>query len=143
MKIASVISSARKGRDPQRLVEAIPYARFLGVRVEIRGEEFCCALPFRPDLIGNPQLPALHGGVTAGLLECAAILYLMWSTEVHAIPKTIDFSIDFLRTGRPQDTFATVHVVKPGRRVAAVRVEAWQENPEKPIATAHCNFLMG
>ena len=134
--------SAREGGDPQRLADAIPYARRLGVRVEIRGEEFGCTLPFRPEFIGNPQLPALHGGVTAGFLECAAVLYLMWNADMSAIPKTIDFSIDFLRSGQPRNTYATVHVVKPGRRVAAVRVEAWQENPAKPIAAAHCNFLM-
>lgn len=142
MKIAGIISSAREAGDPQRLADAIPYARYLGVRVEIRGEEFGCTLPFRPELIGNPQLPALHGGVTAGFLESAAILYLLWSADLSAIPKTIDFSIDYLRSGRARNTFATVHVVKPGRRVAAVRVEAWQDSPDKPIAAAHCNFLM-
>ena len=142
MKIAEIVAAARKARDPQLLVEAIPFASFLGVRVAAEADEFRCTLPFRGLLIGNPRLPALHGGATAGFLECGAILYLLWSHELGAIPETIDFGIDFLRSGRPQDTFATVHMVKPGRRVAAVRVEAWQASPDKPIATAHCNFLM-
>lgn len=142
MRIADVAAGARAAHDPQRLVQAIPFAAFLGVKVELAGEDFRCTLPFRPLLIGNPSLPALHGGATAGFLECAAILYLLWTAELSAIPKTIDFGIDFLRSGRPQDTYAAVHMVKPGRRVAAVRVEAWQASPDRPIAAAHCNFLM-
>jgi len=142
MKIAALAAAARAAGDPQLLVQAIPFASFLGVRAEAAGEDFRCTLPFRQLLIGNPDLPALHGGATAGFLECAAIVYLLWSHELSAIPKTIDFGIDFLRSGRPQDTYATVHMVKPGRRVAAVRVEAWQASQDKPIAAAHCNFLM-
>lgn len=142
MTLADVVAAARAADDAQRLVQAIPFASFLGVRVEATGEAFRCVLPFRPMLIGNPFLPALHGGATAGFLESAAILYLVWSAGLSAIPKTIDFGVDFLRSGRPQDTFAAVHMVKPGRRVAAVRVEAWQSAPDRPIAAAHCNFLM-
>lgn len=142
MKIADLVTAARAEHDPQRLAQAIPFARFLGVKVEVRGEEFGCTLPFREALVGNPRLPALHGGATAGFVECAAILYLLWASKLSAIPKTIDFSIDYLRSGHPQDTYATVYMVKPGRRVASVRVEAWQASPDKPIAVAHCNFLM-
>lgn len=142
MTLAAVIADARAAGDPQRLVRAIPFASFLGVRVEAAPEALRCTLPFRPMLVGNPVLPALHGGAMAGFLECAAILYLLWNAELAAIPKTIDFGVDFLRSGRPQDTFAAVHMVKPGRRVAAVRVEAWQSAPDRPIAAAHCNFLM-
>lgn len=142
MTIAQVAARARAAHDPQQLVRAIPFASFLGVKVEAAGGHFRCILPFRQPLIGDPELPALHGGAMAGFLECAAILYLLWTAELNAMPKTIDFGIDFLRSGRPQDTFATVYMVKAGRRVAAVRVEAWQASPDKPIAAAHCNFLM-
>ena len=41
----------------------IPYARFLGVEVSLHGDEMTGVLPFSPRLIGNPLLPAIHGGV--------------------------------------------------------------------------------
>lgn len=62
--------------------------------------------------------------------------------ETKTLPKTIDFNIDYLRTGLPQDTYANMVMVKQGRRVANLRIEAWQSSPEKPmrlaIATSCC-----
>ena len=58
------------------------------------------------------------------------------------MPKTIDFSIDYLRSGKPRDAYARAVVSKRGRRVANVRVEAWQDERQRPIATAHGHFMM-
>jgi acyl-coenzyme A thioesterase PaaI-like protein len=40
------------------------------------------------------------------------------------------------------DTFARAHVTKLGRRIANVRVEAWQATPNDPIAALHGHFLL-
>ncbi len=57
-------------------------------------------------------------------------------------PKTIDITIDYLRSGRPRETFARATVQKAGRRVAHVHAEAWQESRARPIAMMRGNFLM-
>jgi len=124
------------------MVQSIPYANFLDLRIDIKGDEFTCILPFEKKLIGNPVLPALHGGATGGFLECAGLFYLLWKMDTKTLPKTIDFNIDYLRTGQPRDTFANVVMVKLGRRVANLRIEAWQSSPDKPIALGHCNFML-
>lgn len=54
------------------LVAGVPYMRFLGVTVERRGDELTAILPFAERLIGNPTLPAIHGGVTAAFMEVTA-----------------------------------------------------------------------
>ncbi len=61
------------------LAEGIPYSNHLGVRFERRGDELTGLLPFDEKLIGNPMLPALHGGVTAAFLEVCAVIQLSWS----------------------------------------------------------------
>jgi acyl-coenzyme A thioesterase PaaI-like protein len=58
------------------------------------------------------------------------------------VPKTITITIDYLRSARPVDTFARGIVTKQGRRVANVRVEAWQEDPAQPVAAANAHFLV-
>ena len=58
------------------------------------------------------------------------------------LPKTINFNFEYLRSGRPEDTYANVFMVKQGQRVAHLRVEAWQSSPDKPIATGHGNFML-
>jgi acyl-coenzyme A thioesterase PaaI-like protein len=143
MNYSEIVSRCRASNDWAPLVAAIPFARFLNLRIDVKGEAFTCILPFDQKLIGNPVLPALHGGATGGFLECAGLFYLLLQMETQSLPKTIDFNIDYLRTGLPRDTYANVVMVKQGRRVVNLRIEAWQSSPDKPIALGHCNFMLG
>jgi hypothetical protein len=61
------------------LLSGVPYIQYLGIQFDRRGDELTAILPFDEKLIGNPSLPALHGGVTAAFLEVAAIIELSWS----------------------------------------------------------------
>jgi uncharacterized protein (TIGR00369 family) len=124
------------------LVNAIPYARFLGVAVELRGDELTLVLPYRESLIGNPILPALHGGVVGAFMELTAVASLSVAQRQTRLPKTIDINIDYLRSGRPVDTYARAQVTKLGRRIANVRVDAWQYERAEPIASLHGHFLV-
>lgn len=130
------------------LFDRVPYARFLGMSFELKGDELTAVLPFKHELIGNPMLPALHGGVVAAMMELTAVAQIFLAQNAqgapgaHRVPKTIDVSIDYLRSGRPVDTYARAHLTKLGRRIANVRVEAWQYDRADPIATLHGHFLV-
>lgn len=139
------------------LLAKVPYFGWLGVQVDRHGDELTTVMPFAGRLIGNPVLPALHGGVTAAFLETAAVLELVWtamgdegcgvlppagSEPVPRLPKTIDFTIDYLRAGLARDAYARGRVVRLGRRYASVQVEAWQENRSRLFAQATGHFLM-
>lgn len=138
------LRAARRSGDPQEIVDAIPYLQFLGVRAAIDPDgSLICRLVFQDKVIGNPTLPAIHGGVIGGLLESVALLQLIWTLEGDTIPRTVNTSMDFLRTGQPKDVLAKGRITKQGRRVANVRCEAWQDDPSRPIAAAHGHFLLG
>jgi len=144
----------------ERLTGSVPYNRLLGVRFDRLGDELTGRMPFRDGLVGNPTLPALHGGVTGSFLEITALIQLAWDRVLAVLdtggpaaeavlsgrfppyPKTIDITIDYLRSGRPRETFARATVQKAGRRVANLHVEAWQESRARPIAMLRGNFLM-
>ncbi len=149
-----VIKQRREGLL-RALVDAVPYIGFLGIQFDRRGDELTAVLPYHDSLIGNPMLPALHGGATAGFLEIAAMIELSWSSlwdGVEAqgalpegplrLPKTIDFTIDYLRPGLPRDAYARARVNRFGRRYASVHVEAWQDNRARLFAQASGHFLM-
>lgn len=120
----------------------LPYATFLGVRAELKGDELTLVLPYADHLIGNPLLPALHGGVVGALMELTALSQLAIASKSAKFPKTIDVGVDYLRSGRPVDTYARARVIKIGRRVANVQAEAWQNERSQPIAAMHGHFLM-
>lgn len=125
-----------------RQLAKVPYAKALGVQARVVDEELELVLPFTQDNIGNPMLPALHGGVIGGFMETAAIAQLSVSTGILVPAKPIGINVDYLRRGKPVDTYAKAVITKHGSRVANVRVTAWQEDPEKPIATLHGHFMM-
>jgi acyl-coenzyme A thioesterase PaaI-like protein len=125
-----------------RLLQRIPYARFLGVRLELHGDEMTGVLPFAEHLIGNPMLPALHGGVIGAFMEMTALGQLLIVEKLMRQPRPVDVSIDYLRSGRPVDTFARALIKKVGRRIANVQVEAWQDARAAPIAQLHGHFLL-
>ncbi len=146
---------ARRDAALERLTLTSPYHRFIGVGFTRMGDELTGRLAYSGHLIGNPAIPALHGGVTGALLEITALMQLAWDDlwrRMEAgeaagegpprLPKTIDLTIDYLRSGRPRDVFARATVLKAGRRVSNVRIEAWQDARGRPIAAAHGHFLM-
>lgn len=140
--LPDAIAAARQGGDATRLVEAIPYLKFLGLKVASCNDGLICHLPANPKFVGNPVLAALHGGVVGALLESAAILQLIWTSQFDYVPRIVDLSVDFLRSAQLIDTYAKGTVTRQGRRVANVRVEAWQEDRARPVAAAHAHFLL-
>ena len=100
------LQQAHERGDYGELLQRIPYAALIGVECSRVGDELLFRLPANKDNIGNPLLPAIHGGVIAGFMELAAALHLLVSTGSPGVPKIIDFSLDYLRAGQFRDTWA-------------------------------------
>jgi len=116
-----------------------PFARWLGIRLH---EDGTMVMPFSPKIIGNPMLPAIHGGMTGAFLETTAIMGVTRELGISALPKPIGLTINYLRSGRAQDSYASASIVKQGLRVVAFEAKAWQDDPLKPIATAFGHFML-
>ncbi|GAC1630272.1 MAG: PaaI family thioesterase [Nevskia sp.] len=143
MTLAEARARAREQHDFAALIGLIPYAAWLGMAVTPAADgQPVLRLPFQPMLTGNPALPAIHGGVIAGFMESAAMLHLLLRLDQDRIPKSIDFSIDYLRSARTIETHAACEVERLGRRVAQVQVRCWQDAADRPIALARAHFLL-
>jgi uncharacterized protein (TIGR00369 family) len=125
------------------VLDRIPYARFLGLMADREGDALTLTMPFADRLIGNPVLPALHGGATAALLEMTAIAQVALAYPRLRLPRPINVSVAYLRSGRPADVKASARIGRAGRRVAHVLAEAWQDDPGNPIAALTAHFLIG
>ena len=161
MKQPELIIQEKRRRDLvlNVIVNQVPYIEFLGVTFDRHGDDLTATMRFHEDLIGNSALPALHGGATAAFLEVTAIVGLAWNslwddietkklnietikTGEIALPKTIDFTVDYLRSGLPRDAYARVRVNRSGRRYASVHVEGWQDSRDRLFVQASGHFLM-
>jgi uncharacterized protein (TIGR00369 family) len=125
--------------DPNSPFANNPFARCLGIRI---GEDDTLIMPFSPKIVGNPILPAIHGGLTGAFLETTAIVGVTRELGVSATPKPIGLTINYLRSGRALDSYANVSIVKQGRRVVAFEAQAWQDDRSKPIASAFGHFML-
>jgi uncharacterized protein (TIGR00369 family) len=132
----------RASGDFSGLQDAVPYARFMGISASAEEGRVITTMAYADLLIGNTVLPALHGGTIAALLEMAAIFQIAYEIDTEAMPKTVTLTIDYMRSGAACDTYARAHATRIGRRVANVRAEAWQDDPDRPIAAANVNFLL-
>ncbi len=142
MTLADTIAAARAAGDPGAIAKAVPYANFIGIDAYLDREAVICTLDGDGPIVGNPTLPAIHGGVICAFLEHAALMQLIWDLAPGPLPRTINVSVEYLRSGGLERTHARALVTRRGRRVANVRTEAWQSDPERPVAVAHGHFLL-
>jgi uncharacterized protein (TIGR00369 family) len=140
--VLELIAKAREQGELSLLLAAIPYAQYMGMTCAVEDGDLVTTMKYSPHLIGNPALPALHGGTLGALLESAAAYKLLWAAESAVLPKTITLTIEYLRPARPVDTYARATITRQGRRVASLTVEAYQEDRAKPVATANVHFLI-
>ena len=156
------IQDIKKRRDAvlKALSEQIPFHNFMGISFERKGDELTGVMNYGKHLIGNPIVERLHGGGTKAFLEGTAVITLAWKLlwdqmesgdldldelaagTLPALPKTINFTTDYLRPGLPRDAYARARINRIGRRYASVHVEAWQDHREVLFVQANGHFKM-
>ena len=121
-----------------------PYARTMGMEVDhVEDGAPVIAMDYAERVMGRPGF--LHGGAIGGLLEMAAHAALRAELDRQGSTfriKPVNISIEYLRGGVQERTFARGEVIRAGRRVANVRVEAWQGDRSKLVASSWINFLL-
>jgi len=122
--------------------ELIPYNGFIGLQCGESNGHPLFALPYKRENIGNIFLPALHGGMLGGFIESCAVLFLYRQAGLAELPKMIDLSLDYLRSGKPETTYARCALTRQGSRIANVAVGAWHTDPPQPHVVAPRPFQM-
>jgi acyl-coenzyme A thioesterase PaaI-like protein len=140
---AERIATAKAAGTFTSLIDDVAFARMLGLSLAFVDAELHGRLAFAPRNIGNAALPALHGGTISALLESTAIFELLWQKDELVLPKIVSITVEYLRSGKPVDTWAHARVTRAGRRVANVHASAWQDDRDRPIATATALLLLG
>ena len=134
-----------KCRTIERMCRFIPHAWLQGIRLEkIEGEEVTMRLPYRAELVGNPETGAIHSGVLTILLDHTLGTASICCDKVGAmITPTLDLRIDHLGVAPAgRDILAAARVYKVTRRILFVEGFAYCDSRDKPIARASGNWVL-
>ena len=120
---------------------SLPYAGFIHLDVEIRGRagrsRSCARTPARRQS-RHADDPRRRGGSAAGARRAHAALLRAGARARSPAGKSSTSRSTTSAHGLLEDTFARGVIIRQGRRVANVRVDAWQSDPGKLVAGRPC-----
>ena len=128
----------------QAMVAGVPFNAALGLRALDFGEgEATVLLPYREDLVGDPERGVFHGGAITGLIDATCGLAVFMRLEQMTRIATLDLRIDYLKPATPpRDVRARAECYKLTRQIAFVRATAFHDDPSDPIATSAGTFMI-
>lgn len=133
----------------RHMVETVPQASALGFQlVSVETDRGAILAPWRADLVGDPDTEVIAGGVVTALLDhCCGLAITYGAIGAGSSPSgstaTLDLRIDYMRPARPRaDITAEAHCYKRTRTIAFVRAQAFDTDPNDPIATAQAAFIL-
>ncbi len=133
-----------KAKLARQFIEAIPHARALGLELTHIGEgDAEISMPYNKDLVGDPRRGVIHGGAVSAMLDTCSGAAVMSHPQAPGGTATIDLRIDYMRAATPGQTIRTratcYHIT---RNVAFVRATAYDDDEERPVATASGAFTV-
>ena len=131
---------------PNVIVERMsrsPQGRALGLEVVKVTPELVLRVPYKPELVGDPDSGVIAGGVVTTLLDFACGWATALALKEPTSIATLDLRIDYMRPSRPGlDIHATAYCYKLTRSVAFLRGVAYDEDPSDPVAAAQAAFML-
>lgn len=130
----------------QRMAGGTPQSQALGFQfVSVTRGRGSMRVPWREDLVGDPDTQVIAGGVVTSLLDhtCGLAMSSASAPSDQFSTATLDLRIDYLRPARPRmGVTAEANCYKLTRTIGFVRAEAWDEDRGDLIATAQAAFAL-
>lgn len=130
-------------RLAQRFFDVLPHGRLLGLTPETVGDDDVVArLPYRAELVGNPETGVLHGGAITTLVDQTSGVAVLVALNRGEAIATLDLRLDYLRAAEPQrDVFAWARCYRWTRHIAFTQCAVYQHDPQEPVATSMGTFM--
>ncbi|MCA8869923.1 MAG: PaaI family thioesterase [Rhodobacteraceae bacterium] len=133
-----------KAKLARQFMEAIPHSRHLGMRLDhLEGGIAEISMPYDKKLVGDPETGVIHGGAVSALMDTCSGAAVMSHPEGLVGTATIDLRIDYMRPATPGHQIrARAECYHVTRSVAFVRATAFDEDEDRPVATATGAFTV-
>jgi uncharacterized protein (TIGR00369 family) len=144
---SSEIPDEMRRQLAERMAGGTPQSQALGFQfVSVSRGRGSMRVPWREDLVGDPDTQVIAGGVVTSLLDHTCGLAMSSASAPSGGQfgtATLDLRIDYMRPARPRmGVIAEAHCYKLTRTIGFVRAEAWDEDPADPVATAQAAFAL-
>jgi uncharacterized protein (TIGR00369 family) len=118
--------------------EFIPFNKWLGMKVEhLERGHLTVSIPWREEIVGDPTVPALHGGVIGAVADAAGGIAI-WSMLENAASRvsTVDLRIDYLRPGKQEKLMAVATVLRTGPRLGWADIRLFHPGKESDLVAS-------
>ena len=127
-----------------RMAQGVPHAAALQIEfVSVENGVGTMRVPWREDLVGDPDTGVIAGGVVTALLDHVCGLAVQAGRTTPQPTATLDLRIDYMRPAKPRSgVTAQARVYKYTHSIAFVRASAYDESPDDPVATVQAAFAL-
>ena len=107
------------------------------------GDRVRLRVPWREDLVGDPETGVFAGGLVTTLLDHIGGLAVWTVMDSFQPIATLDLRVDYMRAARPrQDLFAQAKCYRMTPTIAFVRAWAFEESASDPVAAAQSAYVV-
>lgn len=112
--------------------------------VGVEGDRVRIRVPWREDLVGDPETGVLSGGLVTTLLDHVGGLATWVALGRFESIATLDLRVDYMRAAAARrDLIAEARCYRLTRSVAFVRAWAFEDTAEDPVAAVQSAYMLG
>lgn len=127
-----------------QLASGAAHTHALGFAYEgLEGDRVRIRVPYRADLVGDPDSGVLAGGLVTTLLDHVGGLAVWVALDSFQPIATLDLRVDYMRAAAPgRDLIAEARCYRLTRTLGFVRAWAFEDDPADPVAAAQSAYVI-
>lgn len=127
----------------ERFLSALRHCQLLKMRVErADADGITLCLPYSPQIVGNPQSGAIHGGAITTLMDTALGMATLCALAEFEVCPTLDLRVDYMHPAEPhKPVYGFAQCYRVTTDVIFTRGVAYQDDPQQPIAHVVGTFM--
>ncbi|MEP3224331.1 MAG: hotdog fold thioesterase [Parasphingorhabdus sp.] len=128
--------------DPENLVDLLqiaPFHRWLGLKiVQQSNDHLELEMPWRDELVSNPVIGAVHGGILASLIDLTGLYTVIAAGGVAKA--TADLRVDYHRPATKGPLRAIGQVIKLGKTISTADTRILDDD-DRLVASGRGTYL--
>lgn len=127
-----------------QLASASAHTHALGFTYDgLEGDRVRLKVPWREDLVGDPDTEVLAGGLVTALLDHVGGLAVWVALDRFEPIATLDLRVDYMRAARPRrGLIAEARCYRLTHSIAFIRAWAFEDHPDDPVAAAQSAYML-